>query len=404
MSSSVFDLAVVGGGIVGLATAQSIASRFPNMHILVLEKEHRIAAHQTGHNSGVIHSGIYYKTGSLKAEHCVRGRAQLLAFAATHGITHDICGKLIVATNTREEAALLHLYERGIANGVQGLSLIGKRDIRCIEPHCGGSRAIHVPGAGIISYTRVAEKLAELLTAGRNAHIKTGRRVEAITTRNTITELHTEREVFRSRYIIACAGLHADRIARMNGLAPSLRIVGFRGDYYDIAPHALHKVRNLIYPVPDPQFPFLGVHCTRMIGGGVECGPNAVFSFKREGYGKTDFDLRDTAEAMSYSGLRKLLLRHWRYGLYEYARAFSRRKFLHSLQQLVPAIEARDITPARAGVRAVALAPNGTLIDDFAIEKSESAIHVLSAPSPAATASLAIGDTVCAMAREHFGL
>lgn len=403
MSTTTFDLIVIGGGIVGLATAWTAARRFPGLRLLVLEKEEQTGLHQTGHNSGVIHSGIYYRPGSLKAQNCVRGRAMLLDFAREHGIPHDVCGKIIVATHDGELPALERIYERGRANNVEGLTLLDSHGIRDAEPHCTGVRAILVPGAGIINYARVTNTLADLLRRIPGAEVRTGEQVTGLSKQNGTTLVRTTAGRYATARLIACAGLHADRIARLDGLEPGLRIVGFRGDYYELAPASQHLVRNLIYPVPDPQFPFLGVHFTRMIDGGVECGPNAVFSFKREGYGKTDFDLRDAADALSYGGLWKLFARHWKYGLGEYRRAFSKQRFLHSLRQLVPRLTSGDIVPARAGVRAVALAPDGSMVDDFAIARNDTSIHVLSAPSPAATSSLSIGATVCDMAAEHFG-
>lgn len=403
MSTTTFDLIVIGGGIVGLATAYTAAQRFPGLRILVLEKEQQPGTHQTGHNSGVIHSGIYYKPGSLKAQNCVRGRSMLLDFAREHDIPHEVCGKIIVATHEGELPALERIYERGRENEVEGLALLDNRDIQQVEPHCRGVRAILVPGAGIINYARVAATLADLIRRVPRAQVRTGEQVTGISKRDGTTVVHTGSNQYTTTHLIACAGLHADRIARLDGLEPGLRIVGFRGDYYELAPASQHLVRSLIYPVPDPQFPFLGVHFTRMIDGGVECGPNAVFSFKREGYGKTDFDMRDAADALSYSGLWKLFARHWKYGLGEYRRAFSKQRFLHSLQQLVPNLAIGDIVPARAGVRAVALTSDGSMVDDFAIVRTDTSIHVLSAPSPAATSSLSIGTTVCDMAAEHFG-
>ena len=403
MSTTTFDLIVIGGGIVGLATAYTAAQRFPGLRILVLEKEQQPGTHQTGHNSGVIHSGIYYKPGSLKAQNCVRGRSMLLDFAREHDIPHEVCGKIIVATHEGELPALERIYERGRENEVEGLALLDNRDIQQVEPHCRGVRAILVPGAGIINYARVAATLADLIRRVPQAQVRTGEQVTGISKRDGVTVVHTGSNQYTTTHLIACAGLHADRIARLDGLEPGLRIVGFRGDYYELAPASQHLVRSLIYPVPDPQFPFLGVHFTRMIDGGVECGPNAVFSFKREGYGKTDFDMRDTADALSYSGLWKLFARHWKYGLGEYRRAFSKQRFLHSLQQLVPNLAIGDIVPARAGVRAVALTSDGSMVDDFAIVRTDTSIHVLSAPSPAATSSLSIGTTVCDMVAEHFG-
>jgi L-2-hydroxyglutarate oxidase len=402
MSTTTFDLVVIGGGIVGLATAYTAARRFPGIRLLVLEKEQQPGTHQTGHNSGVIHSGIYYKPGSLKAQNCVRGRAMLLDFAREHAIPHEVCGKIIVATHEGELPALERIHERGRANSVEGLALLDEHEIRQVEPHCKGVRAILVPGAGIINYAKVAATLASLIRRFPGAEVRTGEQVTGISKQNGITTIHTGKNRYSTARLIACAGLHADRIAQLDGLEPGLRIVGFRGDYYELAPTSQHLVRSLIYPVPDPQFPFLGVHFTRMIDGGVECGPNAVFSFKREGYGKTDFDLRDATDALSYGGLWKLFARHWKYGLGEYRRAFSKQRFLHSLRQLVPDLAISDIVPARAGVRAVALAPDGSMIDDFAIVHTDTSIHVLSAPSPAATSSLSIGTTVCDMAAQQF--
>lgn len=402
-TTTTFDLLVIGGGIVGLATAYTAARRFPGIKIAVIEKEQFLAQHQTGHNSGVIHSGIYYKPGSLKARNCVRGRAMLLDFVREHNIPHDVCGKLIVATAERELPALERIYARGKQNGVEGIDLLDSKGIRDREPNCAGLRALFVPTAGIVSYTRVAATLAELLRTRYHADIRVGHMVTGLATSNGITHVYTNNGVYMAARVIACAGLHADRIALMDNVEPGLRIVGFRGDYYELATHAQAMVKNLIYPVPDPQFPFLGVHFTRMIEGGVECGPNAVFSFKREGYDKLDFDIKDTVSAFSYGGLWRLFAKHWRYGLGEYQRAFSKKRFLHSLQQLVPNLTMRDITPARAGVRAVALATDGSLIDDFAIVHGERSIHVLSAPSPAATSALSIGTTVCDMATSHFG-
>lgn len=403
MSTTTFDLIVIGGGIVGLATAYTAAQRFPGLRILVLEKEQLPGTHQTGHNSGVIHSGIYYKPGSLKAQNCVRGRSMLLDFAREHNIPHEVCGKIIVATHEGELPALERIYERGRENEVEDLALLNDREIQQVEPHCRGVRAILVPGAGIINYARVATTLADLIQRIPSAQVRTGEQVTGISKRDGTTVVHTGNNQYTTSHLIACAGLHADRIARLDGLEPGLRIVGFRGDYYELAPASQHLVRSLIYPVPDPQFPFLGVHFTRMIDGGVECGPNAVFSFKREGYGKTDFDMRDAADALSYSGLWKLFARHWKYGLGEYRRAFSKQRFLHSLRQLVPSLAIGDIVPARAGVRAVALTSDGSMVDDFAIVRTDTSIHVLSAPSPAATSSLSIGTTVCDMATEQFG-
>jgi len=399
-----YDLIVIGGGIVGLASAFKIAGRHPDLRVLALEKESRLAAHQTGHNSGVIHSGIYYKPGSAKARNCVEGRKALVEFAREHDIAHEICGKIIVATEELELPALEKIYQNGLANGVEGLRKLDTAGIREIEPHCAGLEGVWVPCTGIIDFVAVAEKLAILLKGRFKGEVLSDHDVVGATQDDRGVEVITSRGRFRSQYLVACAGLQCDRVARSAGADPGMEVVGFRGDYYDLSPRGASKVRNLIYPVPDPQFPFLGVHFTRMIHGGVECGPNAVFSFKREGYGKTDFSLRDTLAALSYGGTWKLFARHWRYGLAEYRRAFSKRLFLESLRKLIPNLEMEDLQPGRAGVRAVALASDGNLIDDFKIVRDGRMIHVLNAPSPAATACLSIGGEVEKMSAEAFNL
>jgi len=400
-----FDIAIVGGGIVGVATAYKVQAAFPHLRIVLFEKEKHLADHQTGNNSGVIHSGIYYKPGSQKARNCVEGRRELVQFARQHGIAHEVCGKVIVAVNQDEASRLDGIFQRGLDNGIEGIQKITAEQIREIEPYCAGIAGIHVPCTGIIDFRGATMKMAELVTSiQETSKILTDTRVLAVTNHETHKEIHTSKGTFNARYAIFCSGLEADRLAKKDGLNPGMQVVGFRGDYYELEPHALHKVKNLIYPVPNPAFPFLGVHFTRMALGGVECGPNAVFTFKREGYGKTDFSLADSFQALSYSGTWKLFARHWKFGLDEYRRAFSRKLFLKTLQRLVPALEDADIRPGRAGVRAMALDPKGEMIDDFHLRYSPNAIHVLNAPSPAATASLAIGQDICTMARERFHL
>jgi len=379
-----FDIAVVGGGIVGLASAYKITLAHPDISIAVLEKEDRVAAHQTGRNSGVIHSGLYYQPGSNKAKTCAEGRKELLTFAKRHRIPYDICGKVVVATHERERLTLEKILQNGLENDIEGLEEIGPDRIKEIEPACEGIAAIWVPSTGIIDFAKVAEKLADLV--------------------EKYTEVRTDQGSIAAKYIINCAGLQCDRVARLDNVEPDMRIVPFRGDYYELTEEAKEKVKGLIYPVPDPALPFLGVHFTRMIAGGVECGPNAVFSFKREGYGKTDFSLSDTLDALSYPGLWRMFLKYWKSGLGEYARAFSRKLFLRQLQRLVPSLADSDIKPCRAGVRAQAIERNGKLIDDFRIERQANSIHVLNAPSPAATASFAIGDYVNEMATKYFKL
>jgi (S)-2-hydroxyglutarate dehydrogenase len=399
------DVIVLGGGIVGLASAYKINLRFPHLKILVLEKESHVAAHQTGHNSGVIHSGLYYKPGSYKARNCVEGRRELVAFAKEHHIKHDICGKIVVATHATELPYLNKVFENGLKNGVEGIRKINGDEIREIEPFCTGIAGILVPCTGIIDYSDVAKKYVELIEQKfPGSRVLTGYEATAFEKNDGHIKVVTSKGNFTARYLISCTGLQSDRIAKKEGVEPGMQIVGFRGDYYDLSEKGMHKVRNLIYPVPNPQFPFLGVHFTRMIHGGVECGPNAVFTFKREGYGKTDFNLKDTLEALSYVGTWKLFYKHWRFGLDEYKRAFSKRLFLNRLRKLIPSLEMDDLVPGRAGVRAMALGADGEMIDDFKIERHENTLHVLNAPSPAATASLAIGTAVCEMAEERIRL
>ncbi|MBK9673399.1 MAG: L-2-hydroxyglutarate oxidase [Bacteroidetes bacterium] len=405
MENNKYDIIIVGGGIVGLAAAYKINTRFPLKRILVLEKENEVAAHQTGHNSGVIHSGIYYKPGSYKAKNCVDGRRELVMFAKEHKIAHDICGKIIVATEQSELAHMNKVYNNGIANDVEGLEIIDAKRIKEIEPYCEGISGIWVPCTGIIDYADVSRKYTELIREKfAGSKVLTGHEVTAFEKHTDSTTVVTPKGNFSGKYIITCAGLQSDRIAKKEGTKSDAAIVGFRGDYYDLSEKGMKKVKNLIYPVPNPQFPFLGVHFTRMIHGGTECGPNAVFVFKREGYGKTDFSLKDTVDAFTFGGTWKFFKKHWRFGLDEYKGAFSKKLFLKRLHKLIPSLEMDDLVPGRAGVRAMALAPEGEMIDDFKIEKNGNAIHVLNAPSPAATASLAIGSAIEQMATEYFNL
>ncbi|MGR6087479.1 MAG: L-2-hydroxyglutarate oxidase [Arcticibacter sp.] len=400
-----FDIIVAGGGIVGLASAYKINCRFPHLRVLVLEKEKEVAAHQTGHNSGVIHSGLYYKPGSYKAKNCVDGRRELVTFAKEHNIPHDICGKVVVATKESELPHLNKVFGNGLQNGVEGIRKINADEIREIEPYCVGIEGIHVPCTGIIDYAEVARTYVRLIEAKfPGSKVLTEHEVLDFGHSDGKMHVKSNKGTFTSKHVVCCTGLQSDRIAKKEGVKPGMQIVGFRGDYYDLSAKGMSKVRHLIYPVPNPQFPFLGVHFTRMIQGGVECGPNAVFTFKREGYGKTDFDLRDSIEALTYKGTWKLFYKHWRFGLDEYRRAFSKRLFLNRLRHLIPSLEMDDLVPGRAGVRAMALDPEGDMIDDFKIVEHGNALHVLNAPSPAATASLAIGTAICEMATSHFKL
>ncbi len=399
------DVVVIGGGIVGLASAYQLRQRCPRLQVFVLEKENEVAAHQTGRNSGVIHAGLYYRPGSLRARLCVEGRRELVGFAREHHLPHDVCGKIVVAVTASELPFLEKIHANGLANGLRGLERIGPERIREIEPHCRGVAGLWVPETGIIDFAAVARALAREIKkrCGEQA-VLTGHEAHKFVPEENGVTILTNRGPIRARGLIACAGLQSDRVARLDGVKPRLRIVPFRGDYYELTAAAQAKIRNLVYPVPHPAFPFLGVHFTRRIGGGVECGPNAVFSFKREGYGKMAFSLFDTAEALGYPGTWRLFARHWRYGLAEYRRAFSRRRFVKELQRLAPAVTLADIKPGRCGVRAQALGLGGELLDDFCIEASDRAIHVLNAPSPAATAALAIGRHIADLAAKRFGL
>jgi len=396
---------VVGGGIVGLASAYKIALSHPAVRVAVLEKEDRLAGHQTGHNSGVIHSGLYYKPGSTMAATCAAGRKELIEFARTHGIPHEICGKIILATHESELSAMERLLQNGQQNGVEGLELIWPDRIAEIEPFASGVAALHVPSTGIIDFVRVAQKLAELIRGiGNQNRVLTSQEVIHFDKHDFYTNVVTQNGPVSTRYVVNCAGLHCDSVARMDNIEPPVRIVPFRGDYCDLNGQAAGKVRNLIYPVPDPALPFLGVHFTRTIGGSIECGPNAVFAFKREGYRRTDFSLRDTWESLRYPGTWKLFLRHWRYGLQEYARVLSKKLLVRQLQRLIPSLDAEDVRPGKIGIRAQAVTPKGKLVDDFQIEARDNSVHVLNAPSPAATASLAIGEHVNKVATKQFGL
>lgn len=388
----VFDLAVVGGGIVGLASAYQFSQKYPGLRVVVLEKEGRVAEHQTGRNSGVLHSGIYYKPGSLRALNCRSGKAAMEAFCAAEGIAHEICGKVIVAVTEADLPALTKIYERGQANGVK-CQMIDKVRLTELEPHAAGVQAIHVPEAGIVDYRQVCERLADRIRQA-GGEILFNARVTAIHhALDAVTVISTAGER-TSRYLVNCTGLYSDRVAKLTGVEPGCQIVPFRGEYYALKPSAYHLCRNLIYPTPDPQFPFLGVHFTRMIDSSIECGPNAVLAFGREGYQFWSVNLRDLVGTLTYRGFQRLAWNHWRKGLGEMWRSLNKASFVRALQRLVPEIRAEDLEPAPAGIRAMAIAPDGSMVDDFVIMEGARVINVCNAPSPAATASLQIGATV----------
>mgnify|MGYP001387467096 CR=1 FL=1 len=401
MNKKNYCLGIVGGGIVGLACAYELQKKYPKLNLIVFEKEKKLAFHQTGRNSGVIHSGLYYKNGSLKASNCVEGRELLVNFAKENNIKHDICGKLVVATNKEEVKRLEDLKINGEKNGLKDLKILDKSEFQKIEPFLEGRCALWVPQTGIIDYKAVTKKFAQkIIEINPNSKIQTD--CEVLNYNNP--NVKTTRGDYKIEHLIFCGGLFSDRLARKDALDLDMQIVGFRGDYFKLTESAMHKVKNLIYPVPNPEFPFLGVHFTRMINGDIECGPNAVFTFKREGYNKTDFNLKDTLQALSFSGTRKLFINNWKFGLNEYSRAFSKFLFLKELRKMLPSLTMNDIIEHRSGVRAMALSRDGSIIDDFKVVKTENNIHVLNAPSPAATACLSIGDFITNEAKIHFKL
>lgn len=394
------DVAIIGGGIVGLATALALSSQ-QHLSLVVVEAENRLAAHQTGHNSGVIHSGLYYRPGSLKARNCVEGREALYRFCEEHGIAHERCGKIVAAAGESELPALDELERRGRANGLSGLRRLRAEEMRDYEPHAVGVAGLYVPETGIVDYAQVAEAYAALVRHS-GAQIQTGARVVGIRRAGKALVLETTRGAVHCRNLINCGGLYSDRIARLCGVDPGVHILPFRGEYYTLVPGRQFLVKNLIYPVPDPRFPFLGVHFTRMMRGGVEAGPNAVLALKREGYRRSSLSLRDVAEWAAFRGFWRMAARYWRTGFGEVYRSLSKRAFVRALQKLVPEIRFDDVRRAGAGVRAQALAPDGRLLDDFCIVEAQNMIHVLNAPSPAATASLSIGKTIAGIAARNF--
>jgi L-2-hydroxyglutarate oxidase len=403
MTDSHHDVIIVGGGIVGLAVALEITRRYPRCRLLLLEKEDRVGQHQSGHNSGVVHSGIYYKPGSLKAKLCVAGAAAMVEFCREHRIPHSICGKVIVATSQDELQPLEELRRRGEANGVAGVRLVGSPELRDLEPNASGLRALVVPSTAVTDYVAVCDKYAEL-TAERGGTILTSAKVMSIKRDATEIVVETGRGAFSTSYLINCAGLFSDRISRMAGDEPEVIIAPFRGEYYHLIPDRSSLVRGLIYPVPDPQSPFLGVHFTRRVSGEVDAGPNAVLALRREGYRRGDLNLNDLASSLAFPGFWRMAAKHWRSGLDEIHRSFSKPAFVRALQRLVPAVHEEDLVPGGSGVRAQALKRDGTLVDDFQFLQSERMLHVLNVPSPAATASLLIGRAIVDTANKNIGL
>lgn len=400
MSTASYDVVVIGGGIVGLATAQTLTAQSPGLSLAVLEAEDRLAAHQSGHNSGVIHSGLYYKPNSLKARYCTEGREAMYRFCREHGIAHEHCGKVVVATRSEELPALEELKRRGQANGLHGIRLLDGVELREQEPHVAGIAGLLVPETGIADYPAVVQRLAELTQEAGGA-IRLNTRVHGCDRRQGQLTLLTSQDEVRCRFLINCGGLQADRLARRSGVRPDVQITPFRGEYYQLIPQRRHLVRNLIYPVPDPRFPFLGVHFTRMVHGEVEAGPNAVLALKREGYRHRDVSPRDVWQMLRYPGFWHMVKRYWKTGIGELYRSLSKKAFLAALQRLVPELRSEDIRPAGAGVRAQALARDGSLVDDFRIISCPQMVHVLNAPSPAATASLRIARAIVDLVASH---
>jgi (S)-2-hydroxyglutarate dehydrogenase len=387
-----YDFVIIGGGIVGLSTGMELGKRYPDAQIVVLEKESNWAAHQTGHNSGVIHSGIYYKPGSFKAKFCRDGATSMVEFCQEHQIDHDVCGKVIVAVDQSEVQRLENIYQRGVDNGIK-VQRITAEEVKEVEPHVRCVAGVRVYSTGIANYKQVCLKYAELIQQ-QGGELRLNTKVLRIVPSGSNQVIETTNGSFETRFVINCAGLHSDRVAKLNNVDPQAKIIPFRGEYYELTPEKRYLVKTLIYPVPNPDFPFLGVHFTRMIDNSVHAGPNAVLSLKREGYKKTDFDLRDFAEVMTYPGFWKLAAKHADEGIQEIIRSFSKAAFVKSLQQLIPEVQAADLVPCHAGVRAQALMNDGKLVDDFLIIPGQNCVNVCNAPSPAATSSLEIGKAI----------
>jgi L-2-hydroxyglutarate oxidase len=388
-----FDVGIIGGGIVGLATAYQLSQKFPKLSIAVIEKESSLAKHQTGHNSGVLHTGIYYKPGSLKAINCRNGKQAMEQFCKEYGIEHELCGKIIVALNDEEIPRMQNIFQRGLENGVN-CKIISREEMLEIEPHVAGVQAIHAPECGIVNYKQVCLQLGKLIAEKEENQILLNHSLTGIQSQSDGLVIETNQRTIQCKYAINCGGLHSDKITQLGGQKPPAKIIPFKGEYYELKEEAKNLCKHLIYPVPDPAFPFLGVHFTRMIDGTVECGPNAVLAFGREAYGKFDLNLKDLLESISYPGFQKMAIKHWRMGWGEMWRSYNKGAFVKALKRLIPEIESKHLTAAPAGIRAQAVSPQGALVDDFLIEESNRIINVCNAPSPAATASLNIGATI----------
>jgi len=403
MTKNIYDITIVGAGIVGMSVAMQLQKKYPHLKTCVLDKENAVAKHQTGHNSGVIHSGIYYKPGSLKAKNTQTGIKMLHDFCNEQNVKYEICGKLIIATKEDELVGLDALYKRGMENGIKNLKILDKKEIKEVEPHVTAVSAIHVPITGIINYTKVTEAYKKVYEQHGGVVILNAM-VKQIAEKSNQIEIKTPGYSIISRNLINCAGLYSDHIAKLAGTNPGLKIIPFRGEYYKLNPKKNNLVNHLIYPIPNPEFPFLGVHFTRMIDGVREVGPNAVFSFKREGYHKFSFSLKDTLENLTYPSFWKMGMKYWKMGLKELSMSLSKPLFLQAVKEMIPDIKSNDLTPSEAGVRAQALEPGGMLVDDFRFVQSNHFLHVLNAPSPAATASLAIGKQILERVEVNFGL
>jgi L-2-hydroxyglutarate oxidase len=395
-----FDICIIGGGIVGLATAYQLSKKHPKLKLAVLEKETSLAKHQTGHNSGVLHTGIYYKPGSLKAINCRNGKKAMEQFCKEQGIEHELCGKIIVALNDEEIPRMQNIFQRGQENGVN-CKIISREEMLETEPHVAGVQAIHVPECGIVNYKQVCLRLGEIIQEKEENKIFLGQQVTKIRNMATSLVVETDKQQIECKHLINCGGLHSDKLTKLGGQPPPAKIIPFKGEYFELKEDAKHLCKNLIYPVPDPAFPFLGVHFTRMIDGTVECGPNAVLAFGREAYRKFDLNLKDLLESITYPGFQKMAIKHWKMGWGEMWRSYNKGAFVKALRRLIPEIEAKNLLPAPAGIRAQAVSPRGALVDDFLIESNDRIINVCNAPSPAATASLNIGSTIMAQLEDR---